>query len=182
MKYALSVLVVLLVPVLAYSQAKEAPRPQITTAQIHNADIIGSLGVPLGACVPIEATITSGGLNKADQGRYFLTVTHVADRQLAQPVRCSFHVHRSATSRVKLANGSFDLHELRTGKKTGQLDSDQIAELERGYVGSRVLLTVYETGGFDGMPRNLPRDVAVWADREFGFATYLVVMDQAGTE
>jgi hypothetical protein len=76
---------------------------------------------------------------------------------------------------VNLARNSLDLYEMKTGKKAGHLDPDQVSNLERGYVGKQVTLTVYETGGYSGVPKNLPAGV-IWQDRSFAFRTYLVVL------
>jgi hypothetical protein len=65
---------------------------------------------------------------------------------------------------------------MKMGKEAGELDSGQIAELQKGYVGREVRLAVYETGGYSGIPGNLPRDVGVWQDHRFGFSTWLVVL------
>lgn len=177
-RYTAPGLLILCAAGLANSQEKGAARPRITTAQIRNAEIIGSLGVPLGECVQIEAVVTKGGRTKAQAGRYLLTVTHVAGNELVEPEKCFFYVHRFATARVRLANDAFGLHELQTGNKAGQIDSVEITELEQGYVGSRVSLLAYETGAFDGIPNNLPKNVALWAGHRYHLMTYLAVMDQ----
>jgi hypothetical protein len=77
---------------------------------------------------------------------------------------------------VKLAGDHFGLYEIKTGNKASSLDTAQIRELEKDYVGQAVRLVVYETGGYSGSPTNLPDDVPRWADVGFGFFTSLVVL------
>jgi hypothetical protein len=38
------------------------------------------------------------------------------------------------------------------------------------------VLDAYETGRFDGIPKNMPRDLMLWQDRGFAFRTSLVVV------
>jgi len=123
------------------------------------ADVTVDLGIRLGTCVTIRATIVRSSSNmKAADGRFFLRITHVENRQLQSPLECAFGVHQFATDRVKLPSSDFGLHKLVTGKAAKSLTSEQIAQLEKGYVGNSVTLIVYETGGFRGMPNELPKD------------------------
>ena len=111
---------------------------------------------------------------KQYQSSYLLRVTQVNGHSLARPPVMEFSVPGFVS--VKLANDDFDLYELKTGTKTGRLDSAQIADLQKGYVGKQVRLAMYETGEYSGIPHNLPEDVPVWPDRAFGFSTSLVVL------
>ncbi|MEM9346934.1 MAG: hypothetical protein AAGB26_09995 [Planctomycetota bacterium] len=77
---------------------------------------------------------------------------------------------------VELANDDFDFYELNHGKRIGRLNSNQVQALQNDYVGKQVRLAVYETGGFSGIPGNLPDDVPVWQDHAFGFSARLVVL------
>jgi hypothetical protein len=181
MKIACLTICLATISLVAFSPAqdKKGARPIITTPQIQSADVTGQLDVPLGTCVPIRATIVrSQSGTKAAEGRFFLNVTHVQNRQLRSPTECGFYVHQFATENVKLAIDNFALHKLVTGRAAKSLTSEQVAELEKGYVGKSVTLIVYETGGFRGMPNGLPKGVSVWQDYGFGFSTQLLVMDQ----
>lgn len=164
---------------LAFSGERIADRPKITAAEIAAADVLGSLGEPLGTCFRIKATITKGdNLNKGEGGAYFLTVTEVENQKLKSPIRTRFGVHRFATKKVKLANNDFELYELRMGKKASSLTHEQVVQLQKDYVGKSVSLVVYETGSFNGIPHRLPESVGPWQDYGFGFKTALHVMDQ----
>lgn len=138
--------------------------------------VIGGLGVPVGTVVEIRATIVAGSETrmKQYQSSYLLRVSEVDGRPLQQPQLMEFSVPGFVN--VKLANDDFDLYELKTGEKAGRLDSAQIEEMQKGYVGKAVRLAVYETGGYSGIPDNLPDDVPSWQDHGFGFSTSLVIL------
>lgn len=101
-------------------------------------------------------------------------MTEVAGRPIGKPFNIEFTV--PALANVKLARDPFQLYELKTGNKIGRLDSNQIAELEKGYVGNEMRLAAYETGGYSGIPRDLPQDVPSWQDHSFAFSTSLVLL------
>jgi len=101
-------------------------------------------------------------------------VTHVNGEPLATPVNLRFRTAPGAA--VNLARDGFELHELKTGKKTGMLTDMQIGALEEGYLGKTIKLTAYEVGGFSGIPRILPEGTVVWADVGFHFSTSLVIL------
>jgi hypothetical protein len=153
--------------------AKKVPLP---VAELNERPVIGQLGIPLGTCGEIQAKIIAGRDLRLKQfdGVYLLSVTHVAGKELPTPLNLRFSPARGAT--VNLANDSFALHELKTGHKTGSLTDTKIRDLEKGYVGKTVKLTVYEVGGFSGIPQNLPDGTPVWADVGFGFSTSLVIL------
>ena len=77
---------------------------------------------------------------------------------------------------AKLASDPFDLYELKYDKRVEGLESSEISKLEEGYVGRQVKLTVYETGAFRGIPRELPEDAMIWQDHPFEFRSWLVVL------
>ena len=153
-----------------------APSAQQSSIAESKPLLIGDLGVPLGTVVEIRATIVAGSETrmKQYQSAYLLRVSEVGGRPLPQPQLMEFAVPGFVSA--KLASDNFDLYELKNGTKTGRLDSSQIEKLQKGYVGKEVRLAVYETGGYSGIPANLPSDVPVWQDRGFRFRTWLVVM------
>ncbi|WP_020474765.1 hypothetical protein [Zavarzinella formosa] len=156
--------------------AKKAP---LSVAELNERPVIGQLGLPLGTCAEIEAKIIAGRELRQKQydGAYLLSVTHVAGKKLATPAILRFDIGPGMT--VKLARGNFELHELKTGKKTGSLTGEEILKLEEGYVGKTVKLSVYEVGSFHGLPRKLPSDRLIyWADTEFYFSTSLVILHE----
>lgn len=161
-------------------QEKPAETP-ITLEELNRRNVVGNLGLPLGTAVEIEAEVVSGrGLGKEYDSLYLLKVTHVDGKELTTPPLIQFSAPGFA--RVKLANHTFALYELKHGTKTGSLDSAQIEELEKGYVGKKVRLVVYEVGRFDGIPDQLPKDMLVWADVGFHFSTSLIVLKELDAE
>jgi hypothetical protein len=173
--YAISALVVV-VAGCAAGHNPAAPTTQRSSPAESKPPVIGKLGVPLGTVVEIRATVVAGSETrmKQYQSAYLLRVSEVGRRPLPQPQLMEFSVPGFVNA--NLANDDFDLYELKNGEKTGRLDSAQIEELQKGYVGKAVRLAVYETGGYSGIPANLPSDVPVWQDRGFGFSTSLVVL------
>lgn len=157
--------------------AQDAPKKleAITSESLNQRDVIGELGLPLGDGTEIVATIVPGRetRRKADAGRYLLRVHSVSGKELPKPLLMNFEV--SATSGAALANDGFDLYELKKGEKPGSIDSAELAELEKGYVGSKVKLTVCESGGFSGLPRKVETGSA---GSSFWFRTHLVVYRQ----
>jgi hypothetical protein len=153
-----------------------APSTRPTLASLNEHPVIGELGVPLGTIVEIRAIVIAGHKwgTKADDGKYLLRVTELDGRPLIPTPYMHFFVHGVAS--VNLANDDFALYELKKGQKAHQLDSKQIAELEKGYVGKQVRLVVYEAGEYSGMPRNLPPEIGMWQDHGFVFSTYLGVL------
>jgi len=148
----------------------------ITLEELSRRTVVGNLGHPLGTAVEIEAELVAGHSlrMKAYDSLYLLNVTHVDGKELAAPQLMRFSVPGFVS--VKLANHTFALYELKHGKKATSLDSAEIAELEKGFVGKKVRLVVYEAGGFNGIPETLPDDVPVWAHSRFRFSTALTVL------
>jgi hypothetical protein len=156
--------------------AKQAP---LRASELNERPVIGELGIPLGTCGEIQGKVIAGRdlrLKEYD-GAYLLSVTHVGNKRMATPVNLRFVTAPGAS--VKLARDGFELHELKTGKKTGTLTDTKIRELEEGYVGKTMKLTAYEVGGFSGIPRKMPEGRVIWwADTGFHFSTSLVVISE----
>ena len=156
-------------------QAANNTRP-LTVDDLQQNPVIGKIGVPLGEVVWIEATVIAGRelRLKRYSGRYLLKVTSAKGKLLPEPQIMEFGV--SGFSKVKnLPNESFGLYKMRHGKKPKSLNSEQIKQLEQGYVGKKVALQVYETGVFSGIPKSLPEGM-VWQDTGYGFFSHLVVV------
>ncbi|MFA7235978.1 MAG: hypothetical protein WC058_03855 [Phycisphaeraceae bacterium] len=135
---------------------------------------IGELGLPLGTMAEIRATVVGeGGASKTGRS-YRLQVTEVNGQPLPQPVSLEFC--KESFIPVDIASEPFALYEMKHGKETGSLNESQIAELEKEYVGRRMHLLVYETGGYSGVARNMPEDLAIWQDHAFAFSTQLVIL------
>lgn len=186
MKWAVLVatLLILAVPVQAdelsveQSEAPAFAKPRMSVRQLrdHNVEIIGDLGLPLGTAAELTAWIVSakqpGSVGKDDgEGRYLLMVTHVNGRPLPTPIKLEFRAHH--IRKPALANNSFDLFELKKGRKAGSLGDADRQEIEQGYLNRTVTVTAYETGSFSGTPSNLPGPL--WQDRSYHFENYLIV-------
>lgn len=158
---------------LGQDDSTDAP---ITLEELSRRTVVGKLGHKLGTAVEIDAEIVAGHSlrMKAYDSLCLLNVTHVDGQKLDAPQLMRFTVPGFVS--VKLPNHTFALYELKHGKKATSLDSAQIAELEKGYVGKKVRLVVYEAGGFSGIPDSLPDDVPIWADSRFRFSTALTVL------
>ena len=173
----LAVAAILAFDAVAYSQEAVKKRP-IQFDELNERPVIGKLGVPLGTAIDIQAQIVSGeALRRKEHAvDYLLKVTHVAGAKLEKAPLLKFGVYGAGGA--KIASNQFDLFELKKGKKTGRLDSVQIKELEKGYVGKTVRLLVCEYGSFNGVPNNLPKDFPSWAEPEFYFSTSLFVLGE----
>jgi hypothetical protein len=160
-------------------QPTEAP---ITLKELNRRNVVGNLKLPLGTAVEIEAEVVSGRSlrRKGYDSLYLLKVTHVDGKELNAPPLMQFSSPGFAS--VELANHTFALYEMKHGTKAKSLDSTQIAELEKGYVGKKVRLVVCEVGSFHGIPNELPKDVPVWADFGFHFSTSLTILNERDAE
>lgn len=180
MKVSAVAVSIVAITLLAHSQ-EATKAPPLTVGDLHQRDVIGQLGLPLGTATEIEAEIVAGRnldpklYAKGYDTNFLLKVTLVGSKKLAEPRILEFAVPSHVG--VQLANDIFELHELKTGqKKVGGLNDKQTEELEKGYAGKVVRLVVYEVGGYSGIPRDLPNDIGVWAGRGFHFSTSLIVL------
>ena len=164
--------------------AARAPQPKapppLTLDDLHRRPVIGQLGVPMGTVVEIEATVMAGHQTrlKALESAYLLCITHINGQPLSGPVVLEFGIPGFVST--ALAADTFTLYEKKHGEAAHSLDSAQIAELEKDYVGRPVRLLVYEVGEYSGMPMNLPNDVPPWQDLGFGFSTRLIILADRG--
>jgi len=132
-----------------YGQDKPTENP-ITLEELNRRNVVGSLGLPLGTAVEIEAEVVSGNSlrQKKYDSLYLLKLMRVDGKDLSTAPLLRFSVPRFAD--VRLANHTFALYEIKHGTKAESLNSTQIAKLENGYVGQRVRLVFYEVGSFHG--------------------------------
>ena len=153
---------------------------ELTTNEIIRAEVIGKLGLPLGTCVDVQATVEAAKkpTSKQNSGKYFLKITHVSGKKLAIPLFERFYIHHFASETVQLADSEMSLYKLKKGQPEGWVDSDEIKKLEDDYLSKVVYLTVYENGGFRGVPKNLPKSVRVWPGVGYGFSSEVCVIDQ----
>lgn len=166
---------------ISYGQDQPSEAP-ITLKELNRRNVVGSLGLPLGTAVEIEAEVVSGRSmrRKGYDSLYLLKVLSVDGKELSTSPLMQFSSPGFAG--VELANHTFALYELKHGTKAKSLNSTQIAELEKGYVGKEVRLVVYEVGSFHGIPDQLPEDVPAWADFGFHFSTSLTVLNERDGE
>jgi hypothetical protein len=121
----------------------------ISYSDIQTHGVIGQLGLKLGTVTNVSGTIISGGelRTKAADGRYFLKISHVDQKQLNSPLILGFHIPPWVN--VKLASDS--------------------------NVGQKVELMAFEEGEFTGLPGGLdPMDQ--WSDSMFHFSTHLTIL------
>lgn len=175
MKTAIAILAVILV---AAAQTQDDKPTPLGLAEIQQKGVEGRLGVPLGNVVEIKGTIVSGRATrrKALSSLYLLDVTEIEGKKLDNAIRLKFSVPPIANA--KIASTHFGLYELKNGERPKILSSDKLAELEKGYVGSEFKLAVYESGGFSGIPNNLPEDFPAWQGTNFHFSTQMIVLKQ----
>ena len=147
----------------------------ITADSLNRRDVVGVLGLPLGQVTEISATVVSGNSTrrKADSGTYLLDVLTVNGKKL--PNSRLIHFNVAPGSHAQLAHDTFALFELKTGKKPGRIGSTEVKEIELGYVDTTVRLSVYETGGYAGIPANSKLGTAGTA---FSFRTHLEILEQ----
>jgi hypothetical protein len=80
---------------------------------------------------------------------------------------------------ITIASDAFGLYGHKTGTTVGILNGDQIAALNKEFVGKSYHLTVYEEAELSGFPKNPPPGIYIgqgW--HEFGCTTSLVVLGQ----
>ncbi len=100
----------------------------LTTDEIIRAEVIGKLGIPLGTCVDIQATVEAARkpTSKQNSGKYFLKITHVKGNKLIEPLFERFYISNFASESVQLADSEMNLYKLKNGAPEGWVDSDEI--------------------------------------------------------
>jgi hypothetical protein len=161
----------------AYGQKLPTEAP-ITLQELNRRNVVGNLGLPLGTAAEIEAEMVAGSSlrRKELDSLYLLRVTHVNGKELSGSPLMQFSTPRPAT--VERANHTLALFTMKRGAQATSLDAARIAELEKGSVGKKLRLVVYEVGSFQGIPSHLPKDVPVSADSGFHFSTSLMVLKE----
>lgn len=154
-------------PLHAAETAKETSKT-ITVEELGNLQVIGKLGIPLGKLVEMRATVTAS--SGKDYTRYYLKVTVVDGKPIKEPV-----VMRFQSKEEDIPETSFDLYKRKHGKSTSRLTDEELQSLEKGYVGSEVKFSAYETGAFQGLPEGLPKS-KIWQGTRFQFMPELNVM------
>ena len=177
LNYRLVVAIVFVATLSGCTSIKHSEEVQLTPPHLTKQPPIGMLGMPLGTVTEIEATIIAGRELRSKQydGQYLLRVTAVAGRPIEpQPIR--FYVPSYVPAHSHLAANAEDLYELKNKKKARGLGFYEMKKLEEGYVGKKMRLLVYETGGYDGIPQNLPEWLTL-ADVGYAFRTWLEILE-----
>lgn len=183
MKFLTFVVCVALLAFASRSSGQDKPtEAPITLEELTRRHVVGKLGLPLGTVVEIEVEVVSGRSlrRKGYDSLYLLKVTHVDGKEMTTPPLMQFTSPGFAST--KLANNTFALYELKHGTKARNLDPAQIAEIEKGYLGKKVRLVVYEVGSFHGVPDQIPKGIPVGADFGFHFSTSLLLLSQRDPE
>jgi len=155
------------------------PKKTITFSELQGADVIGRLGVTLGTCVSIRGVAVSGDSLRAKgaSGRYLLRVLEVDGRAIREP---ELFDYSCAPGYSGMPTDHFDHFRLIHGEPAHKLNGEQMAALEKDFVGTERRLIVFEVGWFVGMPSNLPEGVVPWQSNGFDFRTSLeIVADNA---
>jgi len=160
-----------------HAQEEKVPK-SISVESLNTISVIGRIGVPLGTVATVKATVVDGDSlqMKKYESIYLLKITEVNGVKLASETVIEFSLGPGVD--VKLANNDFDLYEMKKGERAGSLSGEQITELKKDYVGSTLILQVYELGYYSGIPKNMPKEVMIWQDTGFYFSTYLRVLRQ----
>jgi len=151
------------------ARAAESLRPttiSITDIQSGAISVVGTLTVPLGTVVEIEARIVeekpTSIINVVQ--RYLLEIVRVNGRALANKPLMSFSTTRLGNARVAATPANLDalVRDLTTPDGKDRVRSDtpisqeEAEKFRRGYVGSTHKLVVHECAWFGGTPANMP--------------------------
>ena len=144
-----------------------------------NKDVVvsGEMGVALGRVVEIESIVVAGRSlgTKEHDGKYLLKVLSVGNNiHLMNMPLYEFVMHQARDGRM--APDSLSLYKMKNGKDAEVLTADELRELEKDYVGKGFTLLAYETGCFEGVPKDLPSDFPLSQDAAFGFRSHLVIV------
>ena len=155
-------------------------KPPISLAEISERGVVGSLGVPLGTSVAIQAEIIDGRSlrTKSTVSIYLLRVTHVEGKKLERPINMRFDVFPLTFDfeKLPLASSHHGFKKLLNEISEKPLTPQEHAAQKDAYVGKIVKLTGYETGGYTGIPHNLPDEIPAWPDAGFHFSPQLIIL------
>jgi len=152
-----------LIALLSFAAAKGKDNPEkrrsprktkITVAEIHQAEVIGRLGVPLGQVVTIEGIVADEDYirTKANSGHRLLRVLKLDGRRLKEEVVFRF-------------------------PKLSPLDEERVKEPK---VGARFAYICYENGGFSGIPGAAFKHIGTVQTAPYGFSTWLEILKDNG--
>jgi hypothetical protein len=135
--------------------------------------ITAMLNIPFGTIAKLEVEIFDGNSlhMKATQSIYLLKVNSVNNRIIGDTLLLSF-----TDETQSLANDDFSLAKLIYGKPLNSLTDIQYSKMTKKYVGKKITMMAYETGGFTGIPDKYFDYRPAKADLSFHFRHYLVVV------
>jgi hypothetical protein len=170
MRYLLAIIFILTC-LLAKSQRQSLALD--TTNYSPKISLTSRLGIPFGTIAKLEAEIYDGAnfRDKYYEDTYLLKINSVNGKLIKGMLLLQF------TDETKtLANEVFSLYRLIYKKEPPVLSGAQINKMEKGYIGKKVTLMAYETGGFVGMPVDYGKYRPLNQDTYFGFRHSLVVV------
>lgn len=165
----------------AAREASEPSEPRaIHVDDLNKVPVIGKLGVPLGKCVILDATIISGWeiSPKMWADHYALRIHAINEKPLPEPLDMIFKPFEQAEAKYPCDTTS--LCQLRTGQTFPGFLPDEIfeqfLEWDTEYLGQRVQFVAFETGDFQGMREEAPGEPCFRAGCWFRFESRLIVL------
>jgi len=187
MKSSLVTFVLFLIVQMPVVMSQEVPK-EISVDALNHVNVVGRIGVHLGKAVVIDVVLAANDQSgtKESSGRYFLKVAAVDGVLLQGNVFMPFAVRGSkvddddpfTSASFSIPSDAFELYRLKNGRKAKELSSNEISELEKGFIGKEYKLLAYETGGYSGLPKDLPTHYPIWQDHGFAFTTYLMILGE----
>lgn len=187
MKSLLVTFVLVQIMRMSIAMSQDLPK-EVSIDALNHVNIVGRIGVHLGKAVVVDVVVAADDRSgtKASEGRYFLQVRNVDGVPLKSRVFMPFEVRGGnldgddpfGGGGFSIPTNSFELYRQKNGRNAKELSSNEIRELEKGFIGRNYKLLAYETGMFSGVPKGLPKNYPVWQGRGFSFSTHLVVLGE----
>jgi hypothetical protein len=145
----------------------------VSDLESQRCEVVGRLGVPLGWAVRVEAVVVDGKSTGEKEffSDYLLDIISINGRTQQVPLRMTF-----SDRTYQMPRNHFERYKDVEGHSTGTLDSETIDRINKGYVGNRYDLLIYEEGYFTG-PRLslLPKDIMTGQGEGYGFNTSVCI-------
>jgi formylglycine-generating enzyme required for sulfatase activity/uncharacterized protein YceK len=122
-------------------------RIPISDLESERYEVVGHLGVPLGWAVRAEAVVVDGDSTRTKRylSSYLLDIVSINGKILKSPLRMEF-----SDSSSRMPSTHSKRYEDVEGQPTGGLNSEIKARINKGYVGNRYDILIYEEGQFSG--------------------------------
>ena len=148
-----------------------------TVAQIEHtsATIKEVLEIPYGTIVEIKAKVVNGDdlESKAYMGTYLLKVLEINGKRVKNVPLLHFEDETGA-----VPQDNFQLYKYLNGEEANGLTSEEIADLQKQFIGKKLNLMVYESGMFTGAPNGYFDYQPIKSTTGFYFKHYLVVVQR----